>query len=176
MKKVLSISILLLSFFFPRAISFGQESNTECGVFTFDKELVLPGSPEYIFDNITGDIKPWWDHSFSENPLRLYIEPKPGGGFYEIFDEDGNGVKHATVIYANRGEILRFEGPLGLSGMATNLVCTYTFKKKESDSTILKLSVHGAGEIPVGIPDIVESVWEHFLFERFKPYIEKKDR
>jgi hypothetical protein len=34
------------------------------------------------------------------------------------------------------------------------------------------LSVHGAGGIEEGVPAIVESVWQHFIFERFKPYIE----
>jgi hypothetical protein len=34
------------------------------------------------------------------------------------------------------------------------------------------LSVHAAGEMEEGIPAIVESVWHHFLFERFKPYME----
>jgi hypothetical protein len=28
--------------------------------------------------------------------------------------------------------------------------------------------------LPGDVPAIVESVWEHFLFERFKPYIEKQ--
>jgi hypothetical protein len=151
-----------------------QEKVTDYGVFSFDKKISLPGTPEYIYDNISGDITSWWDHSFVEDPKELYIEAKPGGGFYEIFDEEGNGAKHATVIYADRGKILRFEGPLGLSGMALQLVCTYTFVASGEDSTVLKLNVHGAGEVPEGIPAIVESVWHHFLFERFKPYIESQ--
>jgi len=36
----------------------------------------------------------------------------------------------------------------------------------------MKISVHGAGEVDDGTPAIVEKVWEHFIFERFKPYIE----
>ena len=34
------------------------------------------------------------------------------------------------------------------------------------------VSVHGAGEVEEGVPALVESVWNHFIFERFKPYIE----
>jgi len=41
-----------------------------------------------------------------------------------------------------------------------------------SDSTLMKISVHGAGEVEDGTPAIVEKVWEHFIFERFQPYIE----
>lgn len=166
-------SLITLIFFLPFLSIQAQDSLVPCRVFSFEQSISLPGSPEKVYDAVTGDISPWWDHSFSEKPYRLYIEPKPGGGFYEIFDEAGNGVKHATVIYADRGKLLRFEGPLGLSGMAVTLVCTYKFTATGSDSTLLSLSVHGAGEVPEGIPAIVEGVWHHFLFERLGPYLEK---
>lgn len=35
----------------------------------------------------------------------------------------------------------------------------------------MKVSVHGSGEMEEGLPAIVEKVWEHFIFERFQPYI-----
>lgn len=172
MKRILILLSVILA---NASLVFSQEARPRYDVFSFEQQLTLSGSPEAIYDAITGDISPWWDHSFSEKPYKLYIEPKPGGGFYEIFDEQGNGVKHATVIYADRGKLLRFEGPLGLSGMAVTLVCTYRFEAKGADSTNLSLSVHGAGEVPEGIPAIVEQVWHHFLFERFRPYVEKWD-
>jgi hypothetical protein len=140
-------------------------------VFSFDKQVTLPGTPEVIFDAVTGDISGWWDHSFSEHPKKFFIEPKPGGGFWEIFDDEGNGVLHATVIYADRGKILRFDGPLGLSGKAIQVVTTYEFESVGSDSTLFKVSVHAAGEVDEGVPEIVESVWNHFIFERLEPYI-----
>jgi hypothetical protein len=107
-----------------------------------------------------------------ERPARFYIDPRPGGGFYEIFDETGDGVLHATVIYAHRGKLLRLDGPLGLSGRAVKIVWTLGFEPAGNDSTALTLSVHGSGEIEKGVPETVEQVWRHFLFERFKPYIE----
>lgn len=140
--------------------------------FGFDLALRLPGTPEALFDAVTGDISDWWDHSFSETPYRFYIEPRPGGGFYELFDAEGNGVLHATVIVADRGKMLRFDGPLGLSGQAIHLVTTYTFAPAGSDSTDLGLQVRGAGEVRAGIPEVVEDVWRHFLFERLKPHVE----
>jgi uncharacterized protein YndB with AHSA1/START domain len=141
-------------------------------IFSFNKEVTLPGTPEQIFDAATGDISGWWDHSFSGNPKKFYIEAKPGGGFYEIFDDEGNGVLHATVIYSKRPEMIRFDGPLGLSGRAVQVVTTYEFSEVGKDSTLMKVSVHGSGEMEEGMPAIVEKVWEHFIFERFKPYIE----
>jgi len=144
----------------------------EYGSFRIEHEMQLPGSPTMIYDAITGDISGWWDHSVSGSPLQFYIEPKPGGGFYEIFNESGDGVLHATVIVADRGKLLRFDGPLGLSGQAIKMVCTYAFSPVGSDSTRLKLTVNLAGAIKEGLPEIIDRVWHHFLFEQFQPYIE----
>jgi len=164
-------TIFLLSFLLS-----AQQSNNERGVtygaFSFTMEVTLPGSPGVIFDAATGDISGWWDHSVTKNPVEFYIEPIPGGGFWEFFDDEGNGVLHATVIAADKGKLLRFDGPLGLAGMAIHLVTTYTFEPAGSDSTLMKISVHGAGEVEDVTPATVENVWEHFIFERFKPYIE----
>jgi len=142
------------------------------GVFQFSKIVALPGNPEQIYDAITGDISGWWDHSFSEKPLKFFIEAKPGGRFYEIFDESGDGVIHGIIIFARRGKMLRFEGPLGLSGRAVQGVYTYSFESIPEDSTQLKLDVHLSGEIDEKTAEIVENVWSHFIFDRFKPYIE----
>ena len=168
MRHKLILSIL----FFSISLHFGQtETGPKYEVFSFEKEVTLPGTPDIIFDAVTGDISGWWDHSMSENPIEFFIEPVPGGGFYEIFDNEGNGVLHASVIYADRGKLLRFDGPLGLSGMAIQFVTTYQFEPVGADSTLFKVSVHAAGEVDEGIPEIVESVWEHFIFEQLEPYI-----
>jgi hypothetical protein len=148
-------------------------SELRYGSYKISHELTLPGSPQSLYDAITGDISGWWDHTFSDSPLRFYIEAKPGGGFYEIFDEEGNGVLHATVIVADRGKLLRFDGPLGLSGRAVKIVHTYTFSPVGTDSTRITLSVHMSGEIDEDLAKIVDQVWTHFLFERFKPFIEE---
>ncbi|MEP0862432.1 MAG: SRPBCC domain-containing protein [Ignavibacterium sp.] len=169
MKKFLFAIICLHTLTFAQQ----QISKPKYDVFNFEKTVSLPGTPEQVYDLATGDISGWWDHSFSEKPKKFFIEPKPGGGFYEIFDDEGNGVLHATVIYAQRGKMLRFDGPLGLSGLAVKMVTTYSFEKVGNDSTLMKVEIHGSGEIAEGIPSIVEKVWEHFIFERFKPYVEK---
>lgn len=168
------IAIILCSVLFAALTSAqdDQTSKVSYDVFSFDKQVTLPGTPEEIFDAATGDISGWWDHHMSENPKEFFIEPVPGGGFWEIFDEEGNGVLHASVIYADRGKILRFDGPLGLSGKAIQIVTTYEFEPVGADSTLFKVSVHASGEVEEGIPGLVEGVWEHFIFEQFKPYIE----
>jgi hypothetical protein len=141
------------------------------GAFEFTQALTLPGSPEEIYDAITGDLSGWWDHSFSEQPAKFYLEPRPGGGFWEIFDESGDGVRHATVIVADRGKLLRLDGPLGLSGHALQLVTTYEFATAGADSTVLSLTVRGSGELRPGWAEVIEKTWHHFLVERFQPYV-----
>jgi hypothetical protein len=168
------IILLLLYLIFSPAPAANRELPT--GAFEVTHQLTLPGSPEKIFDTVTGDISGWWDHSFSEKPSKFYIEPRPGGGFFEIFDEAGNGVKHAEVIFAGRGKILRFDGPLGLSGHAVKVVTTYSFESSGSDSTLLKVTVNAAGEMEAGWAETVDRVWYHFLFERLKLYIEKQSK
>lgn len=142
----------------------------EVGGFDLAQKLVVRGTPTQVYDMITGDLTPWWDHTFSAHPKALYIEPWPGGGFYEIFDDEGNGVRHATVTWAERGKRLRFEGPLGLSGNATTFVCTYDLAAQGADSTAIAFSASVAGKVEKGWPEGVDGVWRHFLVERLLPY------
>lgn len=165
------ISLIIFVLFVNLSAQQTDKLKPHYDIFAFEKEVTLPGTPEQIFDAATGDISGWWDHSFSENPKKFYIEAKPGGGFYEIFDDEGNGVLHASVIYSQRPKIIRFDGPLGLSGRAVQIVTTYEFSEADSDSTLMKVSVHGSGEMEDGMPVIVEKVWGHFIYERFEPYI-----
>jgi len=173
MRKLTGLFLLLIIPFYACK---GPEDSGISKTFSFEMNFTFPGSPEFVYDHLTGDISDWWDHSFSARPHKLYIDARPGGGFYELFDESGNGAKHATVIYAKRGEMLRMEGPLGLSGQALTLVCTYFLSDSGEESTLLRLNVNGAGEFSKETPDLVKQVWEHFLWEQFKPYIEEHYR
>lgn len=141
------------------------KSTPHYDIFAFDKQVILPGTTGQIFDAATGDISSWWDHSFTENPKRLFIEPKPGGGFWEIFDDAGNGALHATVIYCKKPTMIRFDGPLGLSGKAVQFVTTYEFSEAGNDSTLMKVSVHGSGELDEGMSAIAEKVWNHLYLK-----------
>jgi hypothetical protein len=137
------------------------------GAFTFQDSVRVPGAAEAAFDAFV-DVNAWWDHRFSEAPARFFIEPRAGGGFWELFDGQGNGVRHATVIYVQRPGILRMEGPLGLSGYAIQLVFTLRFIPA-GDSTVVRLEVHAAGEVQPGWADVVRQTWHHFM-ERYEAY------
>lgn len=143
------------------------------GAFSFQVSGQIKGTPVEVFDAATGDISGWWDHTMSGDPLEMYVEPRPGGAFMEIFDEEGNGVRHAVVTGVDRGKMLRYEGPLGLAGNALHMVTTWTFEEGDAGHTRVTVAVHGAGEVQEGWPEIIEKTWEHFLLERLKPYLEK---
>jgi len=125
--------------------SCGVRDNTKddgqlyAGTFSFTHELKLPGNPVQIYDACTGEVSDWWDHSFSEKPFSIYLDARVGGPFFETFDTLGNGALYATVTYADRGRVLRFEGPMGLSGQAILFVHTYTFQASGADSTRMTL-------------------------------------
>jgi hypothetical protein len=167
-------AVALLSLATPSAAR-AEVQQAHTGAFITSHRLTLPGRPEVIYDALTGDLRGWWDHTFSNPrpPSRFFLEAKPGGGFYEYFDPEGkDGVRHATVIYAHRGKLLRFEGPLGLSGNAVTFVTTYAFEPVGADSTTLTVTAHCAGEFQESWPNVVDGVWHHFIVERFKPYVE----
>jgi uncharacterized protein YndB with AHSA1/START domain len=144
------------------------------GKFKVEVAIDLPATPNEVYDAVTGDISPWWDHSFHQHPKKLFIEAKPGGGFWEIFDDSGDGVLHATVNYTERGKILRYTGPLGFSGIAAEFVTTYQFSPAGT-GTHLKVTAVAAGDVDEKTAAIVDQVWHHFLYERLKPYIESGD-
>ena len=140
--------------------------------------VTLPGSPERAYDAATGDIAPWWDHTWKKEPKKLVIEPWAGGGFWEIWNDQGEGVRHAVVTWAERGKRLRFEGPLGLAGNGITLVTTWDFAAAAGgDSTTLTCTSNLSGAVPPGLEKAVDGVWTHFLTARLKPYVESgKDR
>lgn len=142
--------------------------------FVVEKEVVVKGTPDEVFDAFTGDVKPWWDHSFSKTPHAMVIEPEVGGRFYELFDEEGNGVVHASVTFVDRGKKLIFKGPLGFQGTsALEMVHVFTFEA-EGESTRIRVQVRGVGEVADGVPEAIDGVWNHFLVERFKAFVETR--
>ncbi len=140
------------------------------GAFVFSDSVQIQLRPEEAFQKFL-EVDAWWDHRVSDNPSGFYIDARPGGGFYEIFDETGDGVRHATVIFVRTGERLRLRGPLGMSGYALDMVYDLHFREVESGTLVL-LEVRGAGELEEGWARTVQQVWHHFLAERFKPYSE----
>lgn len=127
-----------------------------------------------VFDVATGDVKPWWDHSFHPDPAELVIEPAFGGRFYERFVEgEADGVVHADIISVHRPQLLRMDGPLGLSGRAYQMVTTWTLDEAaDGAQTVFTIDLAMMGEVDEELAGIVRSVWVHFIEGRLKPYVE----
>jgi uncharacterized protein YndB with AHSA1/START domain len=170
LNRTFQIAVLLCA----QLSAVGQIKETKLSGFTIEQEIVLPGSPVEVYDALTGDISPWWDHHTSEKPKKFFIDPRPGGGFYEIFNDAGDGVLHATVIYADRGKKLQFTGPLVFSGKVADFAVTYDLAP-DPGGTRLHLTSNVAGQLPDGTEKMVDSVWHHFLVERLKPYLESPE-
>ena len=165
------LTVLAICLFLMPLSLRSETKDLKTGAFQIVQELVLPASPEAVYHAATGDIGGWWDHHFSEHPKMLYIEAKPGGGFWEIFNDSGDGALLATVIYAERGKRIRFTGPLGLSGETVTMVTTYDFLPDPA-GTKLRVTCNVSGQIDDGLEKTVAAVWHHFIVERLKPYIE----
>ena len=167
------VAAVVIASGFSEAV-YAEVKSAEKGKFRIEQELILPATPNEVYDAVTGDISAWWDHSFSGHPKKLYVEARPGGGVYEIFDDAGNGALHATVIYADRGKKLRYTGPLGFSGRAIDLVTTYDLAA-DGAGTKFHLTVTASGDVDEQLAAAVDGVWHHFLDERLKPYITSGD-
>jgi hypothetical protein len=170
MRRLLTLAALIV--LAPAAAAAQPQTLTISG-FAIENSVTVRGTPTEVFDAITGDVLGWWDHHFVANPVRLYLEPVVGGCFCEIFDEAGNGARHAVVTYVQRGVALQFTGPLGLAGNALEMVHTYEFTPV-GDSTRVTVKVRAMGEIQEGWPQAVNGVWQHFLLEQFKPWYERR--
>lgn len=137
---------------------------------TLTKEVVVPVPPAEAWDLFTGDVSAWWDHTFSGKPHRLVIDRKPGGGFWEIFDEAGHGVKHAEVLWADPGKVLKLRGPLGFSGKAVDLMHTFVFAA-EGSGTKVSLTLNALGQLDDDGVAALDRVWDHFLIERYATHV-----
>lgn len=141
------------------------------GAFVVTRSVLIDAPRAEVWAAATGDLTPWWDHSVSGDPHRMYVEPEPGGCFCEIFDASGDGVVHATVTMAREEQTLRYVGPLGFLGNALHMVTTWTFER-EDGGTRVTVEVHGSGEVHDDWPDALARVWRHFLVDRLEPYVE----
>ena len=167
---LLALGVLALFGSAPRAVP--ATADFEPRGFSFELEATVPVPPDEAFDAFTGDVSAWWDHAFSDEPARMFIEPTPGGGFYEMFDET-NGVLHATVTFAQRGKRLVFKGPLGFHGAAFEMVHSFEFTAEGEDKTRIRATINGLGQVAESEVPVVRAVWNHFLIEQFVPYVER---
>lgn len=81
MLKLSYLSIVLLLLMWGCG---SQEPAEGSRTFSLEMNFSYSGNPDFVYDHLTGDISSWWDHSFSENPHKLYIEARQSHWFAPI--------------------------------------------------------------------------------------------
>jgi len=96
--------------------------------FSVRTTVEIAAAPDVVYDALTTGVSKWWDasHSWSGQAANLSLDPRPGGCLCEKLP--GGGVQHMTVLFADRGRMLRLSGGLGpLQAMPGNALWTFTF-------------------------------------------------
>lgn len=105
--------------------------------FTVRTTAAVSRSAAAVYDDLTQHVGDWWDpsHTYSGRASNLSIVPRPGGCFCEQLPE--GGVEHMTVIYAERGKMLRLRGGLGpLQALTVTGVWTLTLQERNGQTTL----------------------------------------
>lgn len=137
--------------------------------FKIEQDITIDANSEKVFSKLTGNITAWWDHTRSENPKAVILEPKLNGLFYEDMG-GGNGAIWGRVEHLEINRIISWKGSMGM-GSAVLGVIKIELEEKEN-TTLLKLSHHAIGLIDSNASENYNTGWQHLLRDRFKPYVE----
>jgi uncharacterized protein YndB with AHSA1/START domain len=120
------------------------------------------------------DVGAWWgsDHSWSGDARNMTIDAKPGGCWCETWP--AGGVRHMTVIDAQPGKQIRFEGalgPLSFAGLAGYM--SWVLSEKDGVTTVTwtydvgGYAKGGLDKWPAGVDGVLTA-----QIGRFKTYVE----
>jgi len=168
---LLAIGLLMI----PGGLARADVTDSSATGFTSQNSVSIMSPRDSVYSIAVGRIASWWDpeHTWSGSSGNLSIEDMAGGLFREDLD-GGGSVVHLTVVFADRGRLLRFQGGLGpLQSMAVTGSLTWEFATV-SGSTHLTWTYAVTGYAPGGIAVLagpVDGVLRHQL-QRLKRYIE----
>ena len=128
---VLSMALLFVPDARAKVVSQGASG------FMIAHEAEVAVDPKAAYDAFV-EVGRWWNdsHSFSGAAKNLSIEPKAGGCWCEALP-NGGSVRHMTVVHANPGAMLVFNGglgPLQFMGVAGSM--QVSFKAKGSGTQV----------------------------------------
>lgn len=137
--------------------------------FMIAHEAEVAVEPKAAYDAFV-EVGRWWtdSHSFSGAARNLSIEPKAGGCWCETLPKGGS-VRHMTVIHANPGAMLVFNGglgPLQFMGVAGSMQVTF---KTKGSGTQVSIVYSVGGYDPDGFKEISKAV-DQVLAEQVKRY------
>ena len=141
--------------------------------FRTTQTITIEAPRDEVWEAATGDVSPWWDHTFKADRVELVIEAEFGGRFYERFRHgEESGALHADIIYVDAPSELRMHGPLGLQGRSYDLVINWTLEEADAETTSFTVDLSMHGEIDAELAGVVHGVWTHFIAGRLKTYVE----
>lgn len=125
--------------------------------FTVTNTVVASVVPDKAYDSIL-KIGNWWssEHTYFHDAKHLSIDPNQGGCFCEI--DWKRQVRHGTVIFVDRGKMLRLStalGPLQEHGVSGVLTFKITPAEKGAD---IEMTYRVGGYFPGGLDKIAPVV------------------
>ena len=137
--------------------------------FVVTHEADITVAPKAAYDAFVA-VGRWWNdsHSFSGAAKNISIDPKAGGCWCETLP-NGGSVRHMTVVHADPGAMLVFNGglgPLQFMGVAGSM--QVSFKAKDSGTHVSVVYSVG-GYDPDGFKEISKAV-DAVLAEQVKRY------
>jgi uncharacterized protein YndB with AHSA1/START domain len=161
-------AVLTIAFLFVPAAHPKVLSQSATG-FMITQEADVAVDPKAAYDAFV-QIGRWWNdsHSFSGAARNISIEPKAGGCWCEALP-NGGSVRHMTVIHANPGALLVFNGglgPLQFMGVAGSM--KVSFKARDNGTHVAIVYAVG-GYDPDNFKEISKGV-DAVLGEQMKRY------
>jgi hypothetical protein len=169
MNHIFQTAVMLTTtlLFVPAAHATVVSQSANGFVITHDANVAV--DPKDAFDAFV-KIGSWWndDHSFSGAAKNISIEPKAGGCWCEALP-NGGSVRHMTVVHANPGVLLVFNGglgPLQFMGVAGSMKVSF---KAQDKGTQISVVYAVGGYDPDSFKDISKGV-DAVLGEQIKRY------
>jgi uncharacterized protein YndB with AHSA1/START domain len=139
-------------------------------------EIDIEAEPSRVFSAITTGTAIWWSapHLQRPNASDLVLEPKIGGRFYErwtISNKDTCGALHATVTAIEAPNLLRLQGPFGMTERAVLATATIELKPIKK-GTHVHFSFHAFGELDEALEVEYGRGWADLL-GRLKFFVEE---
>ena len=109
----------------------------------------------------------WWskDHTYSDDPANLSLEPRPGGCFCEKLP-NGGGVEHLHVVYAQPPQMIRMTGALGpLQAEAADGTLAIVLKADGAKATTVTMTYVAGGYVRAGADTLAPKVDEVLALE-----------
>ena len=161
------IGLTAAMFFIPSAPA--KVASQSATGFMVTQEADVAVDPQAAY-NAFVQIGRWWSdtHSFSGAAKNISIEPKAGGCWCEALP-NGGSVRHMTVVHANPGAMLVFDGglgPLQFMGVAGSMKVSFRAQDK---GTHVSLVYAVGGYDPDNFKEISKGV-DAVLGEQMKRY------